>query len=79
LRQVRAQTPRDQSVLVQSLDTLENQSIPSFERLKDDCLKMDNQAAGENKLFAFYQLKPPVKQASFSLSSLIADVSFDHT
>ncbi len=27
LRQVRAQTPHDQSVLAQSLDTLENQSI----------------------------------------------------
>lgn len=64
LRQVRAQTPHDQSVLAQSLDTLENQSIPSFERLKDDCLKMDNQASGENKLFALYQLKPLVKQAS---------------
>lgn len=64
LKQIRAQAPHDQSVLAQSLDDLENQSIPALERLRNQCLKMDNQAGGENKLLALYQLKPLIRQAS---------------
>lgn len=51
-------------MLAKSLDSLENQSIPALERLRNDCLKMDSQATGENRLYALYQLKPLVKQAS---------------
>lgn len=64
LKQIRKQAPHDQPVLSQGLDTLENYSIPALELLRNDCLKMDNQANAENKLLALYQLKPLVKQAS---------------
>ncbi|CAN5606653.1 hypothetical protein BH11CYA1_BH11CYA1_18220 [soil metagenome] len=64
LKQIRAQTPHDQSVLAKSLDHLENHSFPALEHLRNDCLKMDNQVSGENKLFALYQLKPVVREAS---------------
>ncbi|MFA7337339.1 MAG: HAMP domain-containing sensor histidine kinase [Candidatus Obscuribacterales bacterium] len=64
LKQIRKQAPHDQPVLSQGLDTLENSSIPALELLRNDCLKMDNQSSGENKLFALYQLKPVIKQAS---------------
>ena len=64
LKRIKAQVPHDQSVLAKGLDYLENYNFPALERMRNECLKMDTGGNGDTRLYALYQLKPLIKEAS---------------